>query len=94
MEESDNSEKDQLRLQLRLKKNRSELVEELILALSDDSETHLTLSRFLAGVKNDILETGDNESGHRDILLNVAYDDILNMRDTILDQIECHQENL
>ena len=70
------------------------MVEELILALSDDSETHLTLSRFLSGVKNDILETGDNESGHRDILLNVAYDDILNMRDTILDQIECHQENL
>ena len=68
------------------------MVEELGLALCDDSTTHLTLRNFLTGVKNDILETGDNESVHTDILLNVTYDDILNMRDAIFDEIECHQK--
>ena len=60
---------------------------------SHDTSPHDNVMKFLCGMKNDILETGDTDSGlHTDIMLNVTYDDILNMRDLIFDEIERNQK--
>ena len=60
-ENAENHEKDQAKLDLRLKRNRSEIVSELILSVCEDSSTHTRLGQFLSGLKNNILETDEME---------------------------------
>ena len=88
------------KLLLKLKKNKTEIVERLTQDLWEDSEdttaspsTHERLWRLLCGVKNDILDTTNtNTEGESEVWLNVSTDEILNLRDTIFDDIELNQK--
>ena len=90
----------QSKLLLKLKKNKTEIVERLTQDLWEDSEdttaspsTHERLWRLLCGVKNDILDTTNtNTEGESEVWLNVSTDEILNLRDTIFDDIELNQK--
>ena len=93
----ENTEKEQSKLQLRLKRNRTELVGQLAGSLSEDTvpsqDTHDSVMKLLSGVKDDILESDDTDSDlHLDIMLNLTYDDIINTRDAIFDEIERNQK--
>ena len=99
-ETEENTEGGQSKLQLRLKKNKAEIVEQLTTALCEDTacaSTHDRLWKLLCGVKNDILDTtntGEIESRGGEILVNVSSDDILNLRDIIFDEIELNQQTV
>ena len=99
-ETEENIEGGQSKLLLRLKKNKTEIVEQLTTALCEDTacaSTHDRLWKLLCGVKNDILDTtnkGEIESRGGEILVNVSSDDILILRDIIFDEIELNQQTV
>ena len=98
-ETEENTEGGQSKLLLRLKKNKTEIVEQLTTALCEDTacaSTHDRLWKLLCGVKNDILDTTNTEIDSRagEIWLNVSSDDILILRDIIFDEIELNQQTV
>ena len=98
-ETEENTEGGQSKLLLRLKKNKTEIVDQLTVALCQDTagvSTHDRLWKLLCGVKNDILDTTNSEIDSRggEIWLNVSSDDILNLRDIIFDSIELNQQSI
>ena len=100
-ETEENSEGGQSKLLLRLKKNKTEIVDQLTVVFCEDTvagaNTHDRLWKLLCGVKNDILDTTNTgETGSRggEILVNVSSDDILNLRDIIFDEIELNQQTV
>ena len=99
-ETEENTEGGQSKLLLRLKKNKTEIVEQLTQDLCEDTasspDTHERLWKLLCGVKNDILDstkTGEEtDSGGGDVWLNVSSDEVLSLRDIIFDEIELNQQ--
>ena len=100
-ETEENSEGGQSKLLLRLKKNKTEIVDQLTVAFCEDTvagaNTHDRLWKLLCGVKNDILDTANTveiDSRGEEVWLNVSSDDVLTLRDIVFDEIELNMQTV
>ena len=76
----------------KLKRNRTQTVQEVKMSLTNDADTNSDLARVLNKMKKDL--TDDTEFAIKEVGVDVTENAVLDLKDDVLDQVELSQLSL
>ena len=76
----------------KLKRNRTQTVQEVKMSLTNDADANSDLARVLNKMKKDL--TDDTEFAIKEVDVDVTENAVLDLKDDVLDQVELSQLSL